>query len=96
MRAKGKFHFLCMRTLLCALLLFFSIPLANLIFEGSLRIENWVFRLAFSLFAGLILSLAGWWSNEATYKNAKIDAYLEFQPRGKSGKSTDCTFYKDW
>lgn len=74
--------------LLCAALLFLSIPVANLIVEGTIRFENWAFRLVFSLFGGLILSLVAWWSNEASYKNAKIDTYLNKESHIRTLKST--------
>lgn len=49
--------------------------------DRDLQLEGWTFRIPFSLLGGLIISLVLWWSNEAKYKNARIDARIKLNEK---------------
>jgi len=80
-RSKGKFHFVWTTTLSSALLLFAPVVLVDYFIDGTLPLQEWTFWIPFSMLAGLIISFVLWWTNEAKYKNARIDARIKFPER---------------
>lgn len=76
-RSKGKFRFVWTTTLWSSLLLFIPVRLVEYLVDGESDREKWIVSLVFSLLGGLIISLTVWWTNEAKYKNAKIDAHIK-------------------
>ena len=80
-RSKGKFHFLWTTTLWSALMLLVPVALIGYFVDRDLQLQGWTFRIPFSLLGGLIISLVLWWSNEATYKNARIDARIKLNEK---------------
>jgi hypothetical protein len=62
-------------------MLLVPVALVGYLVDRNLQLQGWTFRIPFSLLGGLIISLVLWWSNEAKYKNARIDARIKLNEK---------------
>ena len=59
------------------LISFISLTVVETFIKRRLDAKWWAFEILYFSIAGVIVSLAAWWKNEANYRNAKIDARIK-------------------